>query len=155
MYRDTDSRSLGHRPDFLYPRNGPSCRLCEPVNDSHEIGQLHVPAVLPPEKEPLVSIGEEAGWIPEPVWTRWWREKFPAPAGTRTPDHPICSSALYHWDIPTRKLSVINDFHEDTRPAKPAGCVILVMYLYLTKAVIITWLVEQTENDDSETSRFI
>jgi len=22
---------------------------------------------------------------PEPVWTQWWREKFPAHAGTRTP----------------------------------------------------------------------
>jgi hypothetical protein len=28
---------------------------------------------------------------------RWWREKFQAPTGTRTPDHPAGSSALYHW----------------------------------------------------------
>jgi hypothetical protein len=26
----------------------------------------------------------EAGWAPQPFWTRWWREKFPAPAGNRT-----------------------------------------------------------------------
>jgi len=26
-------------------------------------GQLHAPAALPPEKEPLVLIGYEAGWI--------------------------------------------------------------------------------------------
>jgi hypothetical protein len=34
-------------------------------------GQLHAPAALPPGKEPLVPIGEEAEWAPEPVWTRW------------------------------------------------------------------------------------
>jgi hypothetical protein len=32
-------------------------------------GQLHAPAALPPGKEPLVSIGQEAGWAPEPFWT--------------------------------------------------------------------------------------
>jgi hypothetical protein len=30
----------------------------------------------------------------------WWREKFPAPTGTRTPNHPARSPALYHWAIP-------------------------------------------------------
>jgi hypothetical protein len=29
-------------------------------------GQLHAPAVLPPGKEPLVSIGYEVRWAPEP-----------------------------------------------------------------------------------------
>jgi hypothetical protein len=48
-------------------------------------GQLHAPAALPPGKEHLVPIGYGAGWAPEPVWTLWWREKFPAPGGTRTP----------------------------------------------------------------------
>jgi len=42
-------------------------------------GQLHAPAALHPRKEPLVSIGWELGRALEPVWTRWWREKFPAP----------------------------------------------------------------------------
>jgi hypothetical protein len=28
-------------------------------------GQLHTPAALPPEKESLVPIVEEAGWIPD------------------------------------------------------------------------------------------
>jgi hypothetical protein len=37
-------------------------------------GQLHAPAALPPEKEPPVPIGYEAGWAPEPVWTTWRRE---------------------------------------------------------------------------------
>jgi hypothetical protein len=48
-------------------------------------GQLHAPAALPLGKEPLVPIGQEAGWAPEPFWTRWFREKFPAPTGNLTP----------------------------------------------------------------------
>jgi hypothetical protein len=51
------------------------------------------------QKSPLVPIGYEAGWAPEPVRTRWWRDKFPAPAGTRTPDDPTRSPGLYHWTI--------------------------------------------------------
>jgi hypothetical protein len=37
-------------------------------------GQLHASAALPPRKETPVPIGEEAGWVPEPVWTTWRRE---------------------------------------------------------------------------------
>jgi hypothetical protein len=33
--------------------------------------QLHAPAALLAGKEPLVPIGEEAAWAPEPVWTQW------------------------------------------------------------------------------------
>jgi len=58
-------------------------------------GQLHAPAALPPGKEPSVPIGYEAGWTPEPFWTRWWKEKFPVPTETRTPDHAAPSPALY------------------------------------------------------------
>jgi hypothetical protein len=28
---------------------------------------------------------QEAGWTPKPAWTRWLREKYPAPPGNRTP----------------------------------------------------------------------
>jgi hypothetical protein len=63
-------------------------------------GQLHAPAALPPGQEPLVPIGQEAGWAPEPFWTRWWKEKFPAPAGNRTleprPSSPW-PSRYYDW----------------------------------------------------------
>jgi hypothetical protein len=31
---------------------------------------------------------------PEPFWMWWWREKFPAPTGTRTPDHPARSPVI-------------------------------------------------------------
>jgi hypothetical protein len=40
---------------------------------------------LPPRKGPPVPIVQEAGWAPEPVWTRWLEEKSSAPAGDRTP----------------------------------------------------------------------
>jgi hypothetical protein len=59
-------------------------------------GQLHAPAAFPPGKEPLVPSGEEAGWAPEPFWTRWFREKFPAPAGNRT---PIVQPSAIHTEL--------------------------------------------------------
>jgi hypothetical protein len=40
---------------------------------------------------------------------RWWREKFPAPAGTRTPDHPARNLALCHWAIPAHVHFYIYD----------------------------------------------
>jgi len=40
-------------------------------------GQFHDPAALPSKKQSLVPLGYEAGWAPEPVWTRWRREKLP------------------------------------------------------------------------------
>jgi hypothetical protein len=46
-------------------------------------GQLHAPAALLPGKETLTPIGYEAGWTPEPYWTRRGRGKFPAPTGNR------------------------------------------------------------------------
>jgi len=30
-------------------------------------------------KEKLLSIGKDAEWSPEPVSTRWWRERSPCP----------------------------------------------------------------------------
>jgi hypothetical protein len=56
------------------------------------------------QERALVPIEQEAGWVPEQVWKRWWGENFPAPAGTRTPDHPARSPALYHWGIPDPNL---------------------------------------------------
>jgi len=50
------------------------------------IVQLHVLAALPPGEEPLVAIGYEVGWAPEPFLTRWFKEKFPAPAENQTPE---------------------------------------------------------------------
>jgi hypothetical protein len=44
---------------------------------------------------PLYPQGKNTWYlVPEPVWARWWREQFPIPTGTRTPDHPARSPAL-------------------------------------------------------------
>jgi hypothetical protein len=52
-----------HKSTFAWPR------------DYLEMsGQLHASAALPPQKEPTVLIGYEAGWIQEPVWTTWRKE---------------------------------------------------------------------------------
>jgi hypothetical protein len=45
------------------------------------------PVASPPEKEPPVPIGKEAGWVPEPVWTLW-RRKFPMSLPGIDPGHP-------------------------------------------------------------------
>jgi len=48
-------------------------------------GQPYAPEALPPRKETPMPLGEEAGWTPETVWTRWRRKQIPASAGNRTP----------------------------------------------------------------------
>jgi hypothetical protein len=50
-------------------------------------GQIYTPAAVP--REIIVApIDCEAGWVPEPVWMFWRREKSLAPAEIRTPDRP-------------------------------------------------------------------
>jgi hypothetical protein len=46
--------------------------------------QLHASAVLLPKKESPISIGQEIGVAPEPVWTLWRIEESFAIAGNRT-----------------------------------------------------------------------
>jgi hypothetical protein len=48
-------------------------------------GHSHAPAALYPGKGPPVSIVQEAGWTPEPVWTQRLEEKSFASARDRTP----------------------------------------------------------------------
>jgi hypothetical protein len=62
-------------------------------------GQLHSPAALPQGKSPWYPLDRRLGGHQRAIWTRWWREKFLAPTGTRTPDHSAYSPALYHWAI--------------------------------------------------------
>jgi hypothetical protein len=57
-----------------------------------------------PVKEPLVPIGYEARWAPEPVWTRCWREKFSAPAGNRTLEPRASNLPLPINDITSCKV---------------------------------------------------
>jgi hypothetical protein len=48
-------------------------------------GQLHAPAALRPAKQTPVPIGQEAEWAPDPVYTRWRREKNPYPKRESNP----------------------------------------------------------------------
>ena len=54
------------------------------------------PGRFTPGKDP-VSIVEEAGWAPQPVWTG--AENL-VPTGIRSPDRPACSKSLYRRRYP-------------------------------------------------------
>jgi hypothetical protein len=68
-------------------------------------GWLHAPFDLsPPGKELSVPIGEQAGWVPEPVWTLWNTVKSLDLAGNQT---PVVQSVARHYTvraIPAPKL---------------------------------------------------
>jgi hypothetical protein len=83
---------------------------------------------LPSGRETLLPIVWEAGWVPEPFWRRWWREKFPAPAGTRTPPinyHHVRNGSgarspgllsggcrgLFPWGLGCRGVGLANRFY--------------------------------------------
>jgi hypothetical protein len=52
-------------------------------------GQLHALVALPMGEQPPVPIVEDAGWVPEPVWMLWSREKS-RPSQEPTPAfHPV------------------------------------------------------------------
>jgi hypothetical protein len=57
--------------------------------------------LLPPGKGPPVSIGQETGWAPEPVWTQRLEEKSSASVGDRTPvgTHVINAPFLSLWQV--------------------------------------------------------
>jgi hypothetical protein len=59
---------------------------------------------LPPGKEPPVPTVQEAGWVPEPVWTQRLEEKSSASVGDRT---PAVQSVVRHctdWATPALPL---------------------------------------------------
>jgi len=59
-------------------------------------GQLHALAAILPGKEPLVPTASRT--VPEPFWTRWWREKFPAPPAYM---HIKIKELSVQWEIIT------------------------------------------------------
>jgi hypothetical protein len=60
-------------------------------------GQRHAPAaLLPPRKGPPVPIGQEAGWVPEPVWTQRINPLSLPGIEPRSPGRPARSQTLYY-----------------------------------------------------------
>jgi hypothetical protein len=58
---------------------------------------------LPPGKGPLIPIGQEAGWAPEPVWTQRLEEKYVFPCQGSNPFRPVVQSAARrcnNWATP-------------------------------------------------------
>jgi hypothetical protein len=61
-------------------------------------GHRHVPAaLLPPGKGPPVSIGQEAGWALEPVWTQRIEEKSFCLWRDSNPDRPVVQPVVRHY----------------------------------------------------------
>jgi hypothetical protein len=57
-------------------------------------GQRYAPAaLLPPGKESLVPMVQEAGWAPKPVWTQRSEKKSFTPAG----DRPVVRPLVRHY----------------------------------------------------------
>jgi hypothetical protein len=62
-----------------------------------------------PGKGPSVSIGQEAGWSPEPVWTQArGKSLLPLPGiEPRSPGRPVRSQTLHWLSYPAPKNSII------------------------------------------------
>jgi hypothetical protein len=74
-------------------------------------GQFHTLTTLPPGKEPLVSVGKEAGWVPEQV-LKWWRRKQSCPSwesnpGCLTIKHQSTSSTFQWGFQPMMQVKVM------------------------------------------------
>ena len=50
---------------------------------------------IPPRERAPVAIVQEAGWVPEPVWTGAGKRKYLACNGVRTPNPLACNGSLY------------------------------------------------------------
>jgi hypothetical protein len=63
-------------------------------------GQRHAPAaLLPPWKGPPVFMAQEAGWVPERVWTQRLDEKsFRLSRGSNL-NHPVVESIVRHYTV--------------------------------------------------------
>ena len=95
-------------------------------------GQPHVPPASTPGKDPL-TIVQEAGWAPGPVWTG---AKNLASKGIRSPDRPTRSQSLYRLSYPAHCVCV---------------CVCVCVYIYIYIYIYIYMTRKTTE----ETSRSV
>jgi hypothetical protein len=67
-------------------------------------GQLYSLGALFPRKEPSVPIGKEARWAPEPVWTRWQREKDLSACRGSKSDSPARSLVTILTELPELQI---------------------------------------------------
>jgi hypothetical protein len=72
-------------------------------------GQLHVLRALPLGKEPLVPIGQKAGWASEPVWMLQRRDTS-FPCWKSNPGHPTRGLSLYRLSYPSSNYNYNNEF---------------------------------------------
>jgi len=63
--------------------------------------QLQAPVALLPEKYAQIPIEYEAGWVPEPVWTRCWRERHLCPCRESYTGRPTHSPVTVRTGRPT------------------------------------------------------
>jgi hypothetical protein len=82
-------------------------------------GHLHVPAALPPGKEPVVPIGWEAGRAPEPVWTRWCLPGLEPPI--IQPVAQRYTTELFNYSLVTRIWAAWPGFDSRQRHRVQAG----------------------------------
>jgi hypothetical protein len=91
-------------------------------------GQLHALAALTLEKELPVPIGQEAGWVPEPIRMQWRKNSQPLPGVKSQSSHKIkvkcvptpadfSSYTKTHWTergiITTKILKVRNGYYDN------------------------------------------
>jgi len=69
--------------------------------------QLHAPAASPPTGEgATLSVGQKAGWTPDPVWT-WWRSgkfRFLPWIKPPNPDRLARNQSLYYRSYPSSSI---------------------------------------------------
>jgi hypothetical protein len=90
---------------------------------------------LPPGKGTLVPIVQEAGWVPEPVWTQALQEKLSYPCRRSNLDLPVVQSVVRHytdWATPTPQKWVGALF-----PLSLSSCMVCTGQLYFT--FLLTW----------------
>jgi hypothetical protein len=60
-------------------------------------GQLHAPAALYPGERTPAPIGQEAGWAPDPVWTKMLEEKSFCLCRGSNLDLAVVQSVVRHY----------------------------------------------------------
>jgi hypothetical protein len=82
----------------LGDRRYSSCSFLTSALEGGEWSASRPGRALPPDKEPPVPILEEAGWAPEPVWTKRLEEKSSVSIGDRTP--AVQSVVRHYTELP-------------------------------------------------------